>query len=130
MIVVDSNVIAYCFISTPKFTEAARALLVSDQNWNAPLLWRSEFRNILLKYVRVNLLSLSDATQLQLEAEDLMKNTEFHVDSEQVLELANQSGCTAYDCEFIAVAKTLGAKLVTADKQVLRAFPGIAVPLV
>jgi predicted nucleic acid-binding protein len=64
-----------------------------------------------------------------LEAEDLMKNTEFHVDSGQVLELANQSGCTAYDCEFIAVAKTLGAKLVTADKQVLRAFPGIAVPL-
>jgi predicted nucleic acid-binding protein len=119
----------YCFISTPKFTEAARALLVSDQNWNAPLLWRSEFRNILLKYVRVNLLSLSDATQLQLEAEDLMKNTEFHVDSEQVLELANQSGCSAHNCEFIAVAKTLGAKLVTADKQVLRAFPGIAVPL-
>jgi predicted nucleic acid-binding protein len=130
MIVVDSNVIAYCFISTPKFTEAARALLVSDQNWNAPLLWRSEFRNILLKYVRANLLSLSDATQLQLEAEDLMKNTEFHVDSEQVLELANQSGCSAYDCEFIAVAKTFGAKLVTADKQVLRAFPRIAVPLV
>jgi predicted nucleic acid-binding protein len=130
MIVVDSNVIAYCFISTPKLTDAARALLASDQNWNAPLLWRSEFRNILLKYVRANLLSLSDATQLQLEAEDLMKNTEFHVDSEQVLELANQSGCTAYDCEFIAVAKTLGAKLVTADKQVLRAFPGIAVPLV
>jgi predicted nucleic acid-binding protein len=84
----------------------------------------------LLKYVRANLLSLPDATQLQLEAEDLMKSNEFQVDSEQVLELANQSGCTAYYCEFIAVAKTLGAKLVTADKQVLRAFPGIAVPLV
>jgi predicted nucleic acid-binding protein len=130
MIVVDSNVIAYCFISTPKFTDAARALLASDSNWNAPLLWRSEFRNILLKYVRANLLSLPDATQLQLEAEDLMKSTEFHVDSEQVLELAQQSGCTAYDCEFIAVANTLGAKLVTADKQLLKAFPKIAVPLI
>jgi predicted nucleic acid-binding protein len=47
-----------------------------------------------------------------------------------VLELAHQSGCTAYDCEFIAVAKTLGAKLFTADKQVLKAFPKIAVPLI
>jgi predicted nucleic acid-binding protein len=130
MIVVDSNVIAYCFISTPKFTDAARALLISDSNWNAPLLWRSEFRNILLKYVRANLLSLPDATQLQLEAEDLMKSTEFHVDSEQVLKLAQQSGCTAYDCEFIAVANILGAKFVTADKQLLKAFSKISVPLI
>jgi predicted nucleic acid-binding protein len=130
MIVVDSNVIAYCFISTPKFTSAARALLANDPSWNAPLLWRSEFRNILLKYVRANLLNLSDATQLQLEAEDLMKSTEFNVDSAYVLELAHKSGCTAYDCEFVAVAETLRAKLVTADKKVLKAFPGIAVPLI
>jgi predicted nucleic acid-binding protein len=75
MIVVDSNVIAYCFISTPKLTDAARALLASDQNWNAPLLWRSEFRNILLKYVRANLLSLSDATQLQLRSGSVCLNS-------------------------------------------------------
>jgi predicted nucleic acid-binding protein len=130
MIVVDSNVIAYCYISTPKFTDAAIALLASDPSWNAPLLWRSDFRSILLKYIRADLLSLADATQLQLNAEALMKNTEFHVDSTHVLELAEQSGCTAYDCEFIAVAMSLSTKLVTADKQVLKAFPKIAVPLI
>jgi predicted nucleic acid-binding protein len=130
MIVVDSNVIAYCYISSAKFTDAAIALLASDPKWNAPLLWRSEFRNILLKYMRANLLTLTDATQLQLNAEALMKSSEFHVESEQVLELAQQSGCTTYDCEFVALAKTLGTKLVTADKQVLKAFPRIAVPLI
>jgi predicted nucleic acid-binding protein len=130
MIVVDSNIIAYCYISSAKFTEAAIALLASDPKWNAPLLWRSEFRNILLKYMRANLLTLTDATQLQLNAEALMKSSEFHVESEQVLELAQQSGCTTYDCEFVALAKTLGTKLVTADKQVLKAFPRIAVPLI
>jgi predicted nucleic acid-binding protein len=130
MIVVDSNIITYCYILTPKFTEAARQLLASDSNWNAPLLWRSEFRNILLKYVRANLLSLADATQLQLDAEDLMKSSEFQVDSEQVLELAQQSGCTAYDCEFVAVALNLGVKLVTADKQLLKAFPNTAIALI
>jgi predicted nucleic acid-binding protein len=130
MIVVDSNIIAYCYISSAKFTDAAIALLASDPKWNAPLLWRSEFRNILLKYMRANLLTLTDATQLQLNAEALMKSSEFHVESEQVLELAQQSGCTTYDCEFVALAKTLGTKLVTADKQVLKAFPRIAVPLI
>jgi predicted nucleic acid-binding protein len=130
MIVVDSNVIAYCYISSAKFTDAAIALLASDPKWNAPLLWRSEFRNILFKYMRANLLTLADATQLQLNAEALMKSSEFHVESEQVLELAQQSGCTTYDCEFVALAKTLGTKLVTADKQLLKAFPRIAVPLI
>jgi predicted nucleic acid-binding protein len=130
MIVVDSNVIAYCYISTPKFTDAAIALLVSDPSWNAPLRWRSEFRNILVKYIRADLLSLADATQLQLNVEALMKDAEFHVDSKHVLEIAEKSGCTTYDCEFIVVAKSLGTKLVTSDKQVLKAFPKIAMPLI
>ncbi len=130
MIVVDSNVLAYCYISTPKFSNAAKALLVADSSWKAPLLWRSEFRNILFKYVRADLLSLNDALQLQVDAEDLMKDSEFHVDSAQVSKLADQSGCTTYDCEFVAVAQTLGVKLVTADKQLLKAFPRIAMSLI
>jgi hypothetical protein len=38
MIVVNSNIIAYGYISTHKFTEAAIALLASDPSWNSPLL--------------------------------------------------------------------------------------------
>ncbi len=130
MIVVDSNVIAYWYIPSPKFTQAARELMELDAHWNAPLLWRSEFRNILLKYIRNGTMTLTQATKLQLDAEDLMKECEFHVDSDQVLELAKDSGCTAYDCEFIAVAKTLGVKLVTTDKELLKAFPDVAVSLI
>jgi predicted nucleic acid-binding protein len=51
------------------------------------------------------------------------------VSSEKVLELAGESGCTAYDCEFVALAQELGVALVTTDKQVLKAFPKIAVSL-
>jgi predicted nucleic acid-binding protein len=43
-----------------------------------------------------------------------------------VLHLAKESGCSAYDCEFVSLAMDLGIPLVTADRQVLRAFPNVA----
>jgi predicted nucleic acid-binding protein len=51
------------------------------------------------------------------------------LDSEAVMQLALASSCSAYDCEYVLTARLLGCKLVTADKQVLRAFPGDTVRL-
>jgi predicted nucleic acid-binding protein len=36
------------------------------------------------------------------------------------------SDCSAYDCEFVALAKRLNSPLITADKKVLKAFPEFA----
>lgn len=128
MIVVDTNVVAY--LSLPGvFTRRAEALLERDAEWAAPWLWRSKFCNILAGYVRRNTISLSAAVDLQTEAERLLAGGEFEVDSRAVLELASQSGCSAYDCEFVALAVTLGVKLVTMDAKVLRAFRGLTVSL-
>jgi predicted nucleic acid-binding protein len=66
---------------------------------------------------------------IQEEAEALMTDHEFTVTSVQVLTLADSGSCTAYDCEFVALAKQLDVKLVTQDKKVLREFPDIAVSL-
>jgi len=52
-----------------------------------------------------------------------MKGREYTVRSTDVLRVAEASGCSAYDCEFVSVAMALGVRLVTADRQVLRAFP-------
>jgi len=46
---------------------------------------------------------------------------------DEVFRLALESGCSAYDCEFVAVALDLEIPFVTADRQVLRAFPTLAV---
>ncbi len=46
MIVVDSNVLAYLYLPG-EYTAAAEVLLEHDSDWAAPILWRSEFRNIL-----------------------------------------------------------------------------------
>ena len=47
------------------------------------------------------------------------------VESEAVLRLAASSGCSAYDCEFVAAAQQLDAPLVTADRDLLKAFPAL-----
>ncbi len=128
MIVVDSNIIAYLYLPGD-FTEKTESLLESDADWAAPLLWRTEFRNILAGYMRRKTLTFQAACELQLEAEGLLAGNEYEVDSRLVLELVRESDCSAYDCEFAALAITLGVKLVTMDAKLLTAFPALAVAL-
>lgn len=128
MIVVDTNILAYLYLPS-EFTPAAEALLERDSAWAAPVLWRSEFRNILAGHLRRGSLSFEQAQGIQREAESLLAGAEYEVDSSGVLELVRESDCSAYDCEFVALARTLGTKLVTMDAKLLRAFPGIAVAL-
>ena len=129
MIVVDTNVLAYLYLPG-EYTAAAESLLEQDSAWAAPILWRSEFRNILSGYLRRKSLSFDQAINLQREAESMLEGLEFEVDSLAVLELVKDSDCSAYDCEFVALATKLGTQLVTMDGKLLRAFPKRAVPLV
>jgi predicted nucleic acid-binding protein len=128
MIVVDTNVIAYFFLRG-EHTLAAEALYERDPDWVAPLLWRSEFRNLLAGYMRRENLTLEKACAIQSAAEALLVQ-EYESDSELVLRLVSQSACSAYDCEFVSLASRLGTKLVTMDAKVRRAFPNIAVAIV
>ncbi len=125
MIVVDSNILAYLYLPGP-FTAAAEAPMEHDPQWAAPVLWRSEFRNILTGYLRRGALDLDQACGLQREAESLLAETAFEVDSLSVFELVSQSDCAACDCEFVALARQLRTRLVTMDKKLLRAFPAHA----
>jgi predicted nucleic acid-binding protein len=128
MIVVDSNIVAYLYLPG-EYTEPAEALLDQDPEWAAPVLWRSEFRNILAGYLRRGTITFEHAYSLQREAESLLAGSEFDVDSLSVLELVRDSDCSAYDCEFIALAIKLETKLVTVDSKLLRAFPKQAIAL-
>lgn len=129
MIVVDTNTLAYLYLPG-EHTAIAEALLEHDPEWAAPVLWRSEFRNILAGYLRRGSLTFEQACSLQREAESLLAGSEFELDSLGVLELVRDSDCSSYDCEFVALAVRLETKLVTMDKKLLRAFPQHAVALV
>lgn len=128
MIVTDTNLIAYFAIRDAN-SELADAVFETDPVWVAPLLWRSELRSTLVKYIRHAGMSLEAALVALRLTEEIIGGREYRVSSEKILELAMQTDCTAYDCEYVALAQDLGVPLVTADKQVLCAFPKIAVSL-
>lgn len=125
MIIVDTNVIAY-FIVPGDLTQLAEAVRGKDPSWAVPWLWRSEMRNLLALYVRREILSLAEVQEHMASAEDLLLGREYKVASDEVLTLAANSGCTAYDCEFIYLAEILAVPLVTTDKKLLSAFPQFA----
>jgi predicted nucleic acid-binding protein len=128
VIVVDSNIVAYLYLPG-EHSSAAESLLENDPQWAVPLLWRSELRNILAGYMRRGAVTLEQAKSIQDEAENLLEGFEFDVASTAVLELVRDSDCSAYDCEFVALADELNTKLMTMDKKLLRAFPKRAVAL-
>ena len=125
MIVVGTNVIAYLWLPGSR-TAAAERLLRNDPDWNAPLLWRSEFRNVLAGCLRRGDLKLETALQIMGEAEGQMRGREFSVPSAQVLARVEESACSAYDCEFVVLAQELGIPLVTSDEKLLKSFPSVA----
>ena len=121
MIVADTNLIAYLLIRG-QHSEQAEAVYTKDPRWVAPLLWRSEFRNILAVYIRKGLMDLNDAYEIMGQAERLMAGQEFEVVSAGVLQLAASSGRSAYDCEFVALAQNLGVTMVTSDRMLAARF--------
>ena len=128
MIVVDTNIIGYLYLTGDRSFQAEQAFR-KDPHWAAPLLWRSEFRNVLALYIRQRLLTLEDAHQIMDEAMGLLRDGEYEVASLRVLSLVASSSCSAYDCEFVALAQDLAVPLVTVDKQILGQFPETSISL-
>ncbi len=126
MIVADTNIISYFLLPTP-YSNSVDSLYQLDSNWTAPILWKSEFRNVLALYLRKKIISLDKAFQLQDSAESIMTHNEFEISSSQVLSLVDKSNCSSYDCEFIALAHHLNIPLITQDKKILREFPSTAI---
>lgn len=128
MIVVDTNVLIPLWIDMPQ-SVAAMDLQQVDPSWYAPYLWRSEFRNAIAMHIRHRDMPIERARRIVGGAEEMMDGREVFVDRDLVLALVASSTCTAYDCEFVALAIEMDVPLVTTDKQVLRDFPRVAAAL-
>ena len=128
MIVVDTNIIAYLLLSGEHSEKAPKALR-REPVWAVPILWRSELHNVLAHYIRKSILTVSQAVAVIDRADELINGQEFSVSTKSVLELVERSNCSAYDCEFVALAQALNAQLLTADRRILDQFPEVAISL-
>jgi predicted nucleic acid-binding protein len=128
MIVVDANILVYLFLEGEHTSKASNAY-EKDSRWISPLLWHSEVCNAVAGYIRKKMITLDDAYVILHKAEQTMKYSEYSIPSEKILQLVARSKCSAYDCEYVALAKEMNVKLVTTDKLILSEFPDVAISL-
>lgn len=128
MIVVDVNVLAYLWIPG-EMTPLAEDALARDPHWVTSILWRSEFRSILTGYMRRRDLDQATVDRCLDGAEAQLAGHEYLVPSGLVMQKVMASACSAYDCEYVALAEDLKATLVTSDRQVLAEFPALTMSL-
>lgn len=126
MIVADANLVA-SLVVPGEASELAEALQQLHPEWVAPPLVHSELRSVFAKLVRTRVCTPKQASELLEVALDALGDTTSEPSNERVLHLVAASGCSSYDCEYVAVADALGCVLATFDSQVLRAFPELAV---
>jgi predicted nucleic acid-binding protein len=74
-------------------------------------------------------LTVEQAVRIIDKADELLQGREYTLSSRTILELVAQSSCSAYDCEFVALAQDLDVQLVTDDRRILNEFPQLAISL-
>ncbi len=126
MIVSDTNLISYLWLSKYNF-EIAEKIFSKDPVWCVPLLWKSEFRSVISKYLRAKLITKNECLEVIKLAENHLKESQYAINSDNVIDLILASNCSAYDCEFVSLAQQLDVPLLTFDNKILTEFPEIAV---
>jgi predicted nucleic acid-binding protein len=122
VIVTDANIIVYRLITNSRTTEV-ESLVKFDPEWAVPGLWRSEVRNALASHMRAGHIDSHQAEVMMQIAATSLLGGEHTVSDHAVFDLVTRSRCSAYDCEYVALAEALGVVMVTEDKALLRAFP-------
>ena len=126
MIVVDTNVMVRLVVGGADGTAAA-LLLEQDPEWAAPSILMSELHNVLLGFVRRGAMTSDQAKAMSADAAMVLGDRIASVPGQEVLDIALECGLTAYDAEFVALARTLGVPLATLDNAILRSATDVAV---
>ncbi|MDJ0756507.1 MAG: type II toxin-antitoxin system VapC family toxin [Ardenticatenaceae bacterium] len=125
MIVVDTNVISYLLIVGDK-TEQAQHVYQKDNDWIMPQLWQHEFLNVLSTFVRYGGGEFEDGRLLWLRAIDLFEKRGRPVDMGFALKISVDHQISAYDAQFLALARSYQRPLVSEDRKILNLFPDVA----
>ena len=126
MIVADTNLVAYSVIPGPHEGEVER-VRAADHDWIAPQLLRSELLNVLVRYIAEGRIDRDMGLKTFRRGMSLVKLLDRPTEAIGIFNLCQSAGCSSYDAEFVWLARELGVPLITADQQVLDAFPETAI---
>ncbi len=126
MIVADTNLIAY-FLIEGTGTEAVHAVYNRDPAWALAPLCRSEYLNVLATTLRAGVLTEDEAHRGWRNDVELFGHREAEPGGKAVQNGAIGARLSAFDAQFVVLARNLGVPLVTADKSLVRARPDVAV---
>lgn len=107
---------------------AAAELLRKDAAWSAPPTLMSELRNVLVGFVRRGAITEGQANAMAEDASGILGERIAGVSGRQSIAAALECGLTAYDSEFVVLARSLGVPLATLDRAILSRAPDVAVP--
>ncbi|MBV9994631.1 MAG: type II toxin-antitoxin system VapC family toxin [Caulobacteraceae bacterium] len=118
-LIVDSSVVAKFFFFE-EGSERAQDLLTSGVVVAAPELLLIEMASVATKRVRRGLTSVERALDAMASVGDLIDEfAPLRALGPTAFRLANDSGCSAYDATYLAVARDRGVPLVTADLRLI-----------
>ncbi len=125
--VVDTNVVAYFLLGTPKFVAEAREFWNHADELLAPGLWEAEIANVVWMAARAKVITERDASAKlalagRLGVQSVNNRTLWH----GALARSLSSGVAVHDTLFVELAGREGIPLATFDEKVLKAYPDTA----
>jgi predicted nucleic acid-binding protein len=126
-VVVDTNVIAYHLLGTPRFAAEAESVLGGADELLAPSLWEAELANVVWMAARARVITAQEApARLALAARLGVRSVPVHTLWHGALVRSLQSNVAVYDTLFVELAEREQAMLATFDRRLTRAFPKLA----
>ena len=125
MIVVDANILIYSLIEGD-YSPLVHKLRERDVDWRTTGLCLHETLNVLATYQRRDILTLAQCKKLLEHAERFMKVAQCEMKMEAALAVAAKYTITGYDAQYVALAQSLNVPLITEDRKLREAVPGIA----
>lgn len=125
MIVVDANILVYSLIEGD-YTPLVQKLREKDADWRTTGLCMHEILHVLATYQRREVLTLAQCKKLLDHAERFMQVAQCEVKMDAALAVAAKYAITSYDAQYVALAQSLNAPLITEDRKLREAVPGIA----
>ena len=125
MIVVDANILIYSMIKCEQ-SPLVQKLRGKDADWRTAALCLHETLNVLATYHRREVLTLAQCRTLLGHAERFIEAAQCEVAMDTALAVAAQYAVTGYDAQYVALAQSLNVPLITQDRKLRKAVPGIA----